>query len=139
MPRYAIIESGKVINVTEGPSEQILSILPGAIEIPVEIPQVGIGWGWDGSDFSPPVLPKYVPKEVTMRQARLALHAAGLLSNVAVVIDALSEPTKTQANIEWEYSNTLIRSNSFVQTLGAALGLSSTQIDDLFIAASSIV
>ena len=81
---------------------------------------------------------KSVPQEITMRQARLALHEAGLLSNVSTAIASLSEPAKTKAQIEWEYSNALQRDNPFVTTLGNALGLSSDDIDNLFITASGL-
>lgn len=76
---------------------------------------------------------KSVPQEVTMRQARQALMGAGLLGNVQAAINSLSEPEKTKAQIEWDYSNTLQRDNSFVAVLGAALGLTREDIDNLFI------
>ena len=79
-----------------------------------------------------------VPQEVTMRQARLALLENGLLANVQPAINSLPEPDKTKAQIEWEYSNALQRSNPFVATLGTALGLSSQDLDDLFIQASTL-
>lgn len=79
-----------------------------------------------------------VPQEVTMRQARLALLENGLLANVQPAINSLPEPDKTKAEIEWDYSNALQRSNPFVATLGAALGLSSQDLDDLFIQASAL-
>lgn len=82
--------------------------------------------------------PSSIPQEITMRQARLALHEAGLLSNVSTAIASLSEPVKTKAQIEWEYSNALQRDNPFVTTLGTALGLSSDDIDNLFITASGL-
>lgn len=79
-----------------------------------------------------------VPAEITMRQARLALHAAGLLTGVEAAINAMPDPPKTEARIEWEYSNTMRRSNPFVANLGAALGLTSAQVDALFIQAAAI-
>lgn len=78
-----------------------------------------------------------VPQEVTMRQARLALAAAGKLADVATAIDGLSEPDKTAANITWEYSQTVERKNPFVLTLGAALGLDSDALDALFVDAAT--
>ena len=75
---------------------------------------------------------------VTMRQARRALHAAGLLSQVDAAIDALPEPDKTAARIEWEYSTEVQRSNATFITLTAALGLSTQQVDDLFTAAAAL-
>jgi hypothetical protein len=91
----------------------------------------------DGVWVSPPVITP-VPQEVTMRQARLALLDAGLLSSVQTAINSLQEPAKTKAQIEWDYSNALQRDNSFVATLGAALGLNDAALDSLFIAASKL-
>ena len=80
-----------------------------------------------------------VPQEVTMRQARLAIHAAGKLSAVNAAINALPDPPKTAALIEWEYSSTLRRDSQFVAMLSPALGLDSAALDALFIAASKLV
>ena len=79
-----------------------------------------------------------VPDEVTMRQARLALHAAGKLAAVTAAIDALPDPPKTEALIEWEYSSTVRRDSRFVALLGPALGLDSAALDALFVAASKL-
>jgi len=78
------------------------------------------------------------PKAVTMRQARLALRARGLLSSVQPAIDALPADDREKAQIEWDYSNELQRNNPFVTLLGAALGLDSTAIDQLFVEASRL-
>ena len=83
-------------------------------------------------------LPVAKVTSVTMRQARRALHAAGLLSQVDSAIDALPEPDKTAARIEWEYSTEVQRSNATFITLTAALGLSTQQVDDLFTAAAAL-
>ena len=85
---------------------------------------------------APAVVP--VPDAVTMRQARLALLGAGLLDDVETAINALSEPAKSAARIEWDYSNELQRANPLVVTLGGALGLTSGQVDSLFITAAGL-
>lgn len=64
----------------------------------------------------------------TMRQARLALKQQGLLATVQANIDALSEDSQ----IEWEYAAVVERKSPLVASLGAALGLTETQLDDLF-------
>ena len=87
---------------------------------------------------TPDIANKTVPQEVTMRQARLALLDAGLLSSVQTAINSLQEPAKTKAQIEWDYSNALQRDNSFVSVLGSALGLNEAALDNLFIAASKL-
>lgn len=79
-----------------------------------------------------------VPQVVTMRQARLALLGAGLLPGVAAAINALSSPQKEAAQIEWEYSQTVERNRGFVLLLGAALGLTALQLDNLFTAAAAL-
>lgn len=86
----------------------------------------------------PPPGPPPVPSEATMRQARLALLGAGLLDDVTAAIDALPEPTRTAARIEWEYSTTVQRHRGLVQQLSTALGMSAAQLDALFIAAAAI-
>lgn len=79
-----------------------------------------------------------VPQEVTMRQARLALNAIGKLSAVDAAIAAMPEPTKTQAQITWEFSSMVQRSQPLVLSLGSALGLSSADIDQLFVTADTL-
>jgi hypothetical protein len=75
-----------------------------------------------------------VPQAVTMRQARLALNAAGLLSAVQAAIDAGSPESK----ITWEYSSEVQRNNGLVPMMAALLGMTETQIDNLFIAAEAL-
>ena len=82
--------------------------------------------------------PAPIPQVVTMRQARLALLSEGLLANVETSLATLAEPDKSAATIEWEYSQTVERSRPFVLTLGGLLGLSDTQLDDLFILAATL-
>lgn len=89
-----------------------------------------------GEHYLPP--PSDVPQEVTMRQARLALHAAGKLTAVNGGIAALPDPPKTAALIEWEYSSTVRRDSQFVALLGPALGLDAAGLDALFIAAAKM-
>ena len=79
-----------------------------------------------------------VPDQVTMAQARLALNAIGKLTAVDTAISTLPEPQKTQATIKWDYSSYVSRTDPFTLELGAALGLSSDQIDQLFMVAATI-
>lgn len=79
-----------------------------------------------------------IPASITMRQARLALLGAGMLAGVGAAIDSLPEPLKSAAQIEWEYSNEVQRHNGFVEQLAPALGLTTAQLDALFIAAAKL-
>jgi hypothetical protein len=131
--RAHVIENGVVVNTVEVES---LGVLPGLVAAQSN---ESIGWLYDGINFtSPPQPTPAIPQEVTMRQARLALLENGLLANVQPAINSLPEPDKTKAQIEWDYSNALQRSNPFVAVLGTALGLSSQDLDDLFIQASAL-
>ena len=98
------------------------------------------GIGWDVLDKRPVVVspPTPIPQVVTMRQARLALLQQGLLANIQPAIDALDEPHRSAANIEWEYSQTVERTRPFVLTLGEALGLTDDDLDALFELAATL-
>ena len=94
--------------------------------------------GWEVRTGADMQTAEFIPTEVTMRQARLALHAAGKLTAVNAAIAALPDPPKTAALIEWEYSSTVRRDSQFVSMLGPALGLDSAALDALFIAAAKL-
>lgn len=79
-----------------------------------------------------------VPQAVTMRQARLALLGAGMLAAVQTAIDAMQEPAKSAAQITWDHSTEVQRSNGLVAQLAPALGLTSAEVDSLFIAAAAL-
>lgn len=85
---------------------------------------------------APVVVP--VPAAVTMRQARLALLYAGLLDDVETAINAMSEPAKTAARIEWDYSSELQRAHPLVTQLGGTLGLTTEQLDSMFVTAAGL-
>jgi hypothetical protein len=75
---------------------------------------------------------------VTMRQARLALLGAGLLSTVNSSIAAMTGSQGDAARIEWEYSQEVQRDRGLVLALGTQLGMTEAQLDALFAAAAAI-
>jgi hypothetical protein len=80
-----------------------------------------------------------VPQEVSMRQARLALLGAGLLSTVRQFLEALPGDEGEAARIEWEYAGSVTRSSALINSIGGQLGLTETQIDDLFRTAAAML
>lgn len=80
----------------------------------------------DTDNLPAPVTP--TPTEVTPRQARLALHSAGLLDQVQAAVDAAGGATK----ISWEYSTIIERNSPLITSIGGSLGLTPEQIDVLF-------
>ena len=74
-----------------------------------------------------------VPLEVTPYQARCALDAAGLLDTVEAIVAQSPRQTRNA----WEYGITVDRHSPMIENLGAALGLTSAQIDNLFIQAGT--
>jgi len=80
-----------------------------------------------------------VPEEVTPRQIRQALILSGVsLEQIEQALDTLSEPTKSLAKTEWEYSIAFQRSRPLVAQVGQMLGWTSTQLDDLWRFASTL-
>lgn len=71
--------------------------------------------------------------QISRRQGRLLLHNMGLLSQVETAV--------TQAGIVAQIfyeSEVWLRSDTFVNSLGPQLGLSSEQLDEMFNAASTL-
>ena len=89
-------------------------------------------------EYTPIKVEQHAANKVTMRQARLALLSIGLLDQVDPAIDAMDEPARTIAKIEWDHSSEVYRDKPFVNSLGAALGMDSESIDALFAAAALI-
>jgi hypothetical protein len=95
--------------------------------------------GSTGVELIPVVPPApVVPQEVTMRQARLALLGAGNLSTINAAIAGMTGTAGDAARIEWDYSSSVKRTQPLVLQMGAALGLTSAQLDQLFITAAAL-
>ena len=81
---------------------------------------------------------KPVPAVVTMRQAQLALLSAGMLAGVEEAIEAMPEPIRSAARIEWQRASEVHRDASLVSGIKSQLGLTDDQIDQLFVFASGM-
>lgn len=79
--------------------------------------------------------PPEIPFRVTRAQAKIALHRAGLLAQVQAIV---VESDDVELALWWSEAGTWERTNSYVQALGARLGLDSQAVDNLFRSAASI-
>lgn len=130
--RAHVIENGFVVNTIE---VENLEVFPNLIDA-----EEGgqIGDAWDGENFTSPQPVVEVPKAVTMRQARLALLMAGKLSYVNSAIASMSGVQGEAARIEWEFSNEVQRAQPLVAALAPVLGMTSEELDQLFITAARL-
>jgi hypothetical protein len=79
---------------------------------------------------APPVAPIL---DVTPRQIRQALILSGIsLAGIDDALASLPEPIKSLAQTEWEYSISFQRNRPLVNQVGALLGKSSQELDDLW-------
>lgn len=74
------------------------------------------------------IVERQLSRVVSMRQARMALNAAGLLLQVNNYISMRG----VAAYIEWEYATEVRRDSQLINEFAAAAGMTSEQIDDLF-------
>lgn len=133
--RFADVVNGVVVNLVEASGPDVL---PGHLLV-LAHDQVGIGWTWDGAQFTQPApQAPAVPASVTRRQAKQALFLAGKLTAIESTIAGMADPAKTLADIYWQDSQTFDREHPMIADLGAAVGLSSGDIDDLFRAAEKL-
>jgi hypothetical protein len=129
MARFATIDAGRVTNIIESDSDFAASI--GAIDAS----GAAIGDSWDGETFTaPPTPPKTIPQSVTMRQASIQLELDGLLDDVEAIVAVL--PRVYQ--IEWQRASMVTRDNPLVEMVRQQQGMTSEQIDALFVAAAAL-
>lgn len=96
-------------------------------------------WLADGNELTPYSELDPTPKSVTRRQARQALALAGKLALVQPAIENISDPLqKSLAQIEWDDSTHFERDRPLLIQLAYSIGLSDSDIDDLFILADTL-
>lgn len=100
----------------------------------------GRAWGMQPyiTEPAPAAVVPLAPTTVTMCQARLALLAAGKLSNVATALASLPSPQKEAAQIQWEFAADVHRTSVLTVMLAGALGLDSPALDAIFTAAAAL-
>lgn len=93
--------------------------------------------GWiANTQANPPLAPPITT--VTMRQARLALLGAGLLTTVNAAVAGMPGAQGDAARIEWEFSSSVERHRPLITALAAGLGLTDAQLDSLFVTAAAL-
>lgn len=134
--KYFFINDAKVLKIEDHDDET--TILDGhlfQIVLPASFfaREPKLGWIWNGKICFPEI------SQVTARQIRRALLAYGLTeSTILGALNTLSEPTKSAALIEWEYSNEFFRNNPLVPMVGQMLGWNDDQLDDLWRLAATL-
>ena len=130
MARYAIVQSGAVINIVESNNEVA------AVNGWVPAASASIGDLYDGQVFTPVIQTVPVPESVTTFQAKAALLNAGLLNDFEALIAA--PETSGILKLAWQYAPVFLRDSPAVLSLTALAGLTEIQVDELFISASKI-
>jgi hypothetical protein len=78
------------------------------------------------------------PLEVALWKLRFVLSQMNLEQAVSDVLNSLPEPQKAAANYIWNYGNTIDRHSSTIMFLQQQLGLTDTQVNEIFIQSNSI-
>ena len=140
--KYAQIKNSKVENIIKIEDISLLPLFSANFDDLVEIenlnPYPSIGWSYDGQNFSAPQVSEIIA-DVTPRQIRQALILSGVsIQNIEAALASLPEPTRTLAQVEWEYSIAFQRNRPLVAQVGVLLGWTPQQLDDLWKFAASL-
>ena len=83
--------------------------------------------------------PVVVPQQITRAQGKATLIKTGRWSAILAYVDTISDPTeKAMAQVALHDTLTWQRTSPFLTTAAGALGMTSEQLDDLFVTASGI-
>lgn len=93
------------------------------------------GWVWANDSHDAESAMARYNRSISPLQARLALIQVGLMPQVQTMIDGADILTKTA----WEFATEFKRSSPLLLSLAVGLGLSTTQLDELFDAAALIM
>lgn len=118
------------------------------LDVPPPVPFVPNAWKWDEATQTwlehdsaaievvrnPPPPPVVIPQSITPRQIRLQLTAMGLRQQVEDLVATQPLATKDW----WEFSLSYERNNQMLVDTATRFGLTSEQLDQLFIEASKL-
>lgn len=78
------------------------------------------------------------PSEVALWKLRFVLSQMNLEQSVSEALNTLPEPQKTAANYIWNYGNAIDRHSATIEFLKSYLGLSDTEVNQIFIQSNLI-
>jgi hypothetical protein len=87
---------------------------------------------------APPPPPPVIPFEIANWRARAVLEIAGLLPTVETALEAIAGEAGIVARAAWSQGAPFVRSGATVAALSAALGLTSEQVDAMFLQAAGL-
>lgn len=90
----------------------------------------------DGTPLPAP--PDRVPREIANWRAKAVLKSMGLLVTVENALATMLEPTKSTVMLAWNGAAKIARNSTTLAALAPALGLSDSQLDQLFITAAKL-
>lgn len=112
-------------------------------ETPGETRANWTGYAWVNIPYVTPVVSpdvQPVPSEVSRAQGKAALIAAGLWPSVLAYVNAIADPTdKALAEVALNDTQDWRRDSLFLNSAATALGMTSAQLDQLFVDASGVV
>ena len=95
--------------------------------------QAWLAEGNTPNPYVPP--PPSIPQQVPMWAVRTVLQNDGLFDQAQALVEASTD--NALKNV-WEYGNFADRNSNAIATLSAALGLTSEQVDQMFIDANNL-
>lgn len=138
---YTFDNLGRFAGLSDVPTERSTTLAPA--EQSPDYNWNGVAWVYAPQVLDRPMASApsvlVVPQTITRAQAKLALLSAGLLGSVQPTIDAIPDPVqRSAAQIEWDDRLTFERTNPTLVALATAMGMTSEQLDALFIAAVNL-
>ena len=79
-----------------------------------------------------------IPEEVERWKLRAILKERGYFNAIEAAFNAIPEPEQTRVREKWIGQETVQRNHPTIVQLGAAIGLTPSQIDDVFKAAAAL-
>ncbi|RWI06819.1 MAG: hypothetical protein EOQ89_03560 [Mesorhizobium sp.] len=135
MTKYFVDTSGKYLGGWDGSAPP-----EGSIEVPS--PPDNASRLWTGSSWAQPteaeqraLLPSLTPRQLCMMLPALGMSEATIESTIAAIPD---EVERQRADIEWRKATSFSRNHPLVISLATALEFEPSELDDLWVYASTI-